>query len=147
VTRSLIGWVVADVLIVLLIIVSSVLVLLLRRRILQRDGGFELCLRLHPGRWGGGWVFGIGRYDGDEIAWFKTFGLSLRPRRCLARRNLEVLDRHRPDEEDESLVPPGHVVLSCRVGGRTLDMSMEEQAVTGFLAWLESAPPGQHLVA
>ena len=145
--QSLVGWLVADVLIAVLVVVASLIILLLRRRILQRGGGFELCLRLHPGHWGGGWVFGIGRYEGDKIAWFKTFGLSLRARRCLPRRSLEVLGRHRPDTEDQRLVPPGHVVLACRVGGRTLDMSMEEQAVTGFLAWLEAAPPGQHLVA
>jgi hypothetical protein len=145
VSRSLIGWLVADVLIILVVVGTAVLALSARRRILQRAGGFELCLRLHPGRWGGGWVFGIGRYDGDQIVWFKTFAVSLRPRERLPRRDLEVLDRRPPDEEDQSLVPAGHVVLSCRVGGRTLDMSMEEPAVTGFLAWLESAPPGQHL--
>jgi Protein of unknown function (DUF2550) len=147
VAQSLVGWLVVDVLIAVLVVVASVITLLVRRRILERDGGFELCLRLHPGRWGGGWVFGIGRYEGDRIAWFKTFGLSLRARRCLPRQRLEVIDRHWPNDEDRRLVPSGHVVLACRVGGRTLDMSMEEQAVTGFLAWLEAAPPGQHLVA
>jgi len=33
------------------------------------------------------------------------------------------------------------------VAGQRIEFGMSPSAVTGFLAWLESAPPGHHLVA
>ena len=145
--QSVIGWAAIYVAIAVALFGLAVVLVALRRRVLQRDGGFDLCLRLHPGRWGGGWVFGVGRYDGDQIAWYRTFGVSLRPQLCLVRRELTVVNRRRPVDGDEWHVPPGHVVLACRNGDDDLDLSMEPPAVTGFLAWLESAPPGQQFVA
>ena len=93
--QSVIGWAAIYVAIAVALFGLAVVLVALRRRVLQRDGGFDLCLRLHPGRWGGGWVFGVGRYDGDQIAWYRTFGVSLRPQLCLVRRELTVVNRRR----------------------------------------------------
>ena len=144
---SSLGWVALVVLVAVLLLVLGLVVLSARRRILQRDGGFDLCVRLHPGQWGGGWVFGIGRYDGDRILWFRTFGVGLRPRRVFLRRELDLLERNDPDPEDGLHVPPGHIVLTCRYAGSPIDLTMDALAVTGFVSWLEGAPPGEQVVA
>jgi hypothetical protein len=36
-------------------------------------------------------------------------------------------------------------VLGCLHRGTRLELAMSEDALTGFLAWLEAAPPGQRV--
>jgi hypothetical protein len=38
--------------------------------------------------------------------------------------------------------PPRASVLRCRVGEREVELAMTPGVLTGFLSWLESAPPG-----
>jgi hypothetical protein len=121
--------------------------LFLRRTILQRQGGFDLCLRVGQAAWSDGWVFGIARYRGDVIEWFRTFSYGSRVRRVLPRRDLTVVGRRVPDAEEAYDLPAGHVVFIWEVRGERLEVSMSEAASMAFLAWLEAAPPGEHLVA
>jgi hypothetical protein len=37
------------------------------------------------------------------------------------------------------------MVLECNQQGRVIELAMSEDALTGFLSWLEAAPPGQHV--
>jgi hypothetical protein len=38
----------------------------------------------------------------------------------------------------------GVVIVRCREGaGSNVELAMGEAALTGFLSWLEAAPPGQ----
>jgi hypothetical protein len=39
-------------------------------------------------------------------------------------------------------MPSGAVVLRCRTGVDELELAMRQDTLTGFLSWLESAPPG-----
>lgn len=144
---ALIAWI-AVILAVLALSVSAALVVLyLRRRALQRDGGFDMCMRVGSEHgWAGGWVFGIGRYRGEQLEWFRTFSFGVRPKRTFRRSDLAVSNRRTPDAEEDFELPTGHVVLSCAVGPRSIEMSMTDAAATAFLAWLEAAPPGGHLV-
>jgi hypothetical protein len=121
--------------------------LFLRRTILQRQGGFDLCLRVGQAAWSDGWVFGIARYRGDVIEWFRTFSYGSRVRRVLPRRDLTVVGRRVPDAEEAYDLPAGHVVFIWEVRGERLEVSMSEAASMALLAWLEAAPPGEHLVA
>jgi hypothetical protein len=144
---ALITWV-AVVLIALAALVAAALVVLyLRRGVLQREGGFDMCMRVGSQEgWAGGWIFGIGRYRGECLEWFRTFSFAPRPKRSVRRGQLAVSGRRAPDAEEDFELPAGHVVLSCAVGPTTVEISMTEPAATAFLAWLEAAPPGGHLV-
>lgn len=144
---ALITWV-AVVLIALAVLVAVTLVVLyLRRSLLQREGGFDMCMRMGSQEgWAGGWVFGIGRYRGERLEWFRTFSFFPRPKRSFRRGELAVSSRRAPDSEEDFELPAGHVVLSCAVRRTTVEISMTEPASTAFLAWLEAAPPGGHLV-
>jgi hypothetical protein len=121
--------------------------LFVRRTVLQRQGGFDLCLRIGTAGWSDGWVFGIARYRGDVLEWFRTFSFGTRVQRVLPRRDLTVVGRRTPTADEAYDLPAGHVVLIWEVAGERLEVSMSEAASMALLAWLEAAPPGGHLVA
>ena len=132
-----------------LVIVGALLVgLFIRRRVLQREGGLDMCLS--EGRedgWSGGWVFGVGIVRGEQIDWFRTFTLSFRPKRVLCRADLVVWSRREPDAEEAYELPGGHIIFTCTAVEAPVEMSMSESSATAFMAWLEGAPPGGHLVS
>jgi hypothetical protein len=136
--------VVLDVLVGLVVLALLGLGLLaLRRRVITRRGGtFDCSLRLREGPNGKGWVLGIGRYAGDELEWYRVFSYSTRPRRTFVRRNLRVIDRREPTGVEVFSLLSGAVVVSCRDGDHRLELAMSSEALTGFLSWVESAPPG-----
>jgi hypothetical protein len=118
-----------------------------RRGFLQRDGGFDMCVRgnSHEG-WAGGWAFGIGRYRGESVEWFRTFSFAVWPKRSFRRIDLSVERRRVPDIEESYELPADHVILVCVVADAAVEVSMTEAAATAFLAWLEAAPPGGQFV-
>ncbi|MET8680147.1 DUF2550 domain-containing protein [Streptomyces sp. NPDC004647] len=130
----------------------------LRRRLIQRSGGtFDCSLRWNvpssadpesgsgPERGGKGWVYGVARYNGDRIEWFRVFSYAPRPRRVLERSAIEVLSRRAPQGEEELALLSDSIILGCLHRGTHLELAMSEDALTGFLAWLEAAPPGQRV--
>ncbi|WP_327178002.1 DUF2550 domain-containing protein [Streptomyces sp. NBC_01335] len=136
--------------VVLVLILVGLFVFGLRRRLIQRSGGtFDCSLRwdvsTEPDPTGKGWVYGVARYSGDRVDWFRVFSYSPRPRRGLERSAIEVVDRRLPEGEEELALLSDSVVLGCLLRGTRLELAMSEDALTGFLAWLEAAPPGQRV--
>jgi hypothetical protein len=124
----------------------------LRRRLIQRPGGtFDCSLRpaptgdAEPTAGGKGWVYGVARYSGDRVEWFRVFSYAIRPRRVLERPAIEVTGRREPQGSEELALLSDAVVLSCVHRGTRLELAMSDDALTGFLAWLEAAPPGQRV--
>jgi hypothetical protein len=147
------GWILA------LLIAGAVLVavgLAARRILLGRAGGTVECgLRETEADT---WRLGLAAYRPDELCWFSAFGLRLRPDEVFDRSSLSITGR-RPAEQTEAVsIGAGTVVVECRSGPesdgvlpgltapgpapRTVELAMSEEALTGFLAWLEAAPPG-----
>lgn len=121
-----------------------------RRRVIQRSGGtFDCSARFTPPRAGQaagkGWLYGVARYNGDHVEWFRVFSYAPRPRQTLQRDRIRVRDRRHPQGDEELALLPGAMVLSCRHESREVELAMSEDALTGFLAWLEAAPPGQRV--
>lgn len=130
----------------LLAVAAFLLALSLRRRVLQRRGGaIELSLRLRTRHVHRGWVFGVGRFDGDRLEWYRVFSLAMRPRRTLSRRDLSVVSRRPPEGAERLSLLGGAVVMECRSSSGPVELAMEPSALTGFLAWLEATPPGATL--
>ena len=99
---------------VLLVAVLLLVAIAVRRRLLQRQGGtIELSLRLRPLTHGRGWALGIGRFSGDELAWYRVFSLAVGPRRTLSRRELEVGSRREPVGGEALGLLEGAVVMCC----------------------------------
>ncbi|MBB0244713.1 DUF2550 family protein [Streptomyces alkaliphilus] len=135
---------------VLALVVFGLLGFGVRRRVIQRAGGTFDC----SGRWtppapgqssGKNWVYGVARYNGDRIEWFRVFSYLPKPRLSLERDLIEVRERRHPQGDEEVALLPGAIVLTCRHDGSDLELGMSEDALTGFLAWLEAAPPGRRV--
>ncbi|MFE4669544.1 DUF2550 domain-containing protein [Streptomyces sp. NPDC056716] len=136
--------------IVVALVVVGLFVFGLRRRLIQRSGGtFDCSLRWgvpeQSDTSGKGWAYGIARYNGDRIEWFRVFSYAPRPRRVLERASIEVAGRRLPEGEEELALLSDAVILTCLHQGTRLELAMSEDALTGFLAWLEAAPPGQRV--
>lgn len=135
-------WVLRVVVSLLALLGLVLIVLTARRMALQRPvGTFACSLRVgeHPD--GDGWSYGIGRYHGDRVEWFAVFGLSMRPRRTLRGRELLVGARRAPVPAENGAIPAGVMVVECRYGGERVDLAMTPDVLTGFLSWVEAAPP------
>jgi hypothetical protein len=134
-------------LIVLVLLGALVLVaLVVRRRALARGGGtVELSFRLRDRDHGGGWVLGLGRFEGDSLQWYRVFSLAMRPRRTFTRRDLSVVAQRQPDPSEKRALLSGAVVMECRSSAGVVELAMGPSATTGFLAWLEATPPGATL--
>ncbi|MFF7965725.1 DUF2550 domain-containing protein [Streptomyces sp. NPDC007903] len=139
--------------IVVALVVVGLFLFGLRRRLIQRSGGtFDCSLRWDVAEHGDqasvngkGWSYGVARYNGDRIEWYRVFSYALRPRRVLERSRIEVAGRRLPEGEEELALLSDAVILACVHQGTRLELAMSEDALTGFLAWLEAAPPGQRV--
>jgi Protein of unknown function (DUF2550) len=99
------------------------------------------------------WRLGLAGYQPDELRWFSAFGVRLRPKEIFVRSTLRVVSRRPATTAEAASLGTGVVVLECRADGelagdgrpRTgagpVELAMSEAALTGFLAWLEAAPP------
>ena len=126
----------------------SVLALTVRRMLLSRPvGTFACSLRHgeHPD--GEGWSYGIGRYHGDRVEWFPIFSLAWKPRHIMTRRQLRVRSRRDPSPVEAHSIPAGSIVVVCALGTERLELAMTHGAMTGFMSWVEAAPPKDPMVA
>ena len=139
---------------VLVLIVLAAAVLASRRYLLERSGGtVECALRIPVGS--GAWRLGVLSYQHDSLSWHGALGVLLRPEREFHRRSLSVVSR-RPAEPSETVtLGADRIVVEVRIkpaadepsspSGELVELAMTDQALTGFLAWLEASPPGSHL--
>lgn len=133
--------------VLLLLVLLYGVALVVRRRWISRNGGtFELSVRVRSGRAGRGWILGVARYTEDGLEWFRVFSLAPRPRLAYRRAEIEYLGRREPSGVEAYSLYSGHIVVSCRTPRGPLELAMSPAALTGFLAWLESAPPGRQLM-
>ncbi|WP_433438635.1 DUF2550 domain-containing protein [Nonomuraea sp. CA-141351] len=117
-----------------LILVAFAALIVLRGVTLARSRGSVLC-RLRVGD--RGWQSGVARYADGELHWIPLLGVRLRPRHAIARRGLVISARREIDG--------GLFAVDCGGTTRGISLAMSADALTGFLAWLESAPPSAYL--
>jgi len=134
------AWLFAAFLILLVLAAAGIAA---RRFLLERRGATVECALRQRGR---PWRLGLASYQLDEFRWYRIFGFSMRPERVFPRRDLAVVARRPPTGDEASILGPGRVVAECQAGATgPVDLALAEPALTGLLAWLESAPPGSHL--
>jgi hypothetical protein len=114
----------------------------LRRFRLLREGGIHVALRRRIDDSGRGWHFGVGRYRGDEFVWYRVLGMRSGPDQVIPRGGLEIGDRRTPSGPESYAIPANSTVLRCTDKIGELELAMGQDALTGFLSWLESSPPG-----
>ncbi|OLF08097.1 hypothetical protein BLA60_24865 [Actinophytocola xinjiangensis] len=137
------------VVVAVLFLVTVVLAWLAVRRLRAlRSGGVHAALRTRLDDTGKGWHLGVGRYQGDEFVWFRVLSLRPGPDRVIHRSGLEIADRREPLGAELYSMPPASRVLRFRAPATSapepdVEIAMGPDALTGFLSWLESAPPGR----
>jgi Protein of unknown function (DUF2550) len=121
--------------------------LFVRRRLLGRSPGtFECSLTMRPPRDAGpmaarGWTLGLGRYRDSTLEWFRIFSFSPRPKYTFDR-SMTVRRRRTPVGAEAFSMYGGSVVIAVELeSGRAIELAMSDSALTGFLAWVEAAPP------
>ncbi|WP_415647263.1 DUF2550 domain-containing protein [Stackebrandtia soli] len=117
-------------------------VLFVRRFILTRSGTVAMAIRIYrrvPGR---GWAPGFAKYEQGRLQWYRMFSYAPRPRVVLDRSDLKVEERREPVDAERQIFPPSVVILCCQAPAGEVEIAMTRSALTGFLSWLEAAPPG-----
>jgi hypothetical protein len=134
--------------VVLVFVLLYGIALIVRRRVLARRGGtFELSYRVRTDKSGRGWVLGLGRYTSTSLEWFRIFSLNPRPKRVWDRGDLAYAGRRDPSGVEQLSLYPDHLVIRCTSRDGDLELALSQEALMGFQAWLEAAPPSaaQHL--
>lgn len=127
----------------LIAVCAAVLVVLVFAAILGRQ---RHMLRL-PGAMpvavqrGNRWLYGVGRYQGDELRWYRALGIGTKASKVLRQGRVEVLGRRPRASAERKSLPPGSVVVQCRTPDETLTLALGESAFTGFVSWLEASAP------
>jgi hypothetical protein len=121
-----------------ILIGALVVAFLLRRRFLLSGLG-AVTIWLRP-EGSPRWSVGVAWYGGDTLLWYRALSLSVRPQRRLQRAGFSIEGRRRAAPEDLAL-PGDAVVLACRTCAGVQELAMDPATVTGFLSWVESAPP------
>ncbi len=120
-----------------LLLVLAVAFLLRRRFLLSGLGAVTVWLRpVGSPRWS----VGVAWYGGDMLLWYRGVSLAVRPHERLCRSELRVQSRRRPGRNDLAL-PSDVVILSIATPEGPRELAMDSSTVTGFLSWVESAPP------
>jgi hypothetical protein len=117
-------------------VVLSAGILARQRYMLRATGTVPLAVQR-----GNRWLYGVGRYDGGELRFYRALGWGTRPTRVLRQGHVEVLARRGPRDVERKTLPPTAVVVECRVDGETFAFAIGESAYTGFVSWLESSAP------
>lgn len=126
-----------------LVLIALLVMLVAWRRLRDlRVGGIEVALRTRKDDGGRGWHLGMAHYRGEECVWYRVLSLRSGPSRVLNRNEVEIVARREPSMAESYVVPSGATVLTLIHLGQELELAMGSDALTGFLSWLESAPPG-----
>jgi len=73
------------------LIVGCLLVLARQRYMLRVAGAIPLAV--HNGK---RWLYGVARYVGGELRWYRSLGLATRPSRVFRRGELRIVGHRRP---------------------------------------------------
>ena len=137
---------VMEVLLIIAALTVAVAVYLLltyvRRSAFSRYGSVAMAARVSQRMPGRGWAPGFAVYESGTLRWYRMFSLALGPRYSLARTDLEVSERREPFGAEAQIFPSDVVILRCKSSRGDIELAMTDSAVTGFLSWLEAAPPG-----
>jgi Protein of unknown function (DUF2550) len=120
-----------------LVVIASAAVLARQRYMLRTAGGVPLAIRARDNRW----LYGVARYVGGELRWYRALGIGTRPSRVLQRSQLEVVGRRAPDASELRSLPKTVVVVECQDGDNRMVFALGQSAYTGFVSWLEASAP------
>jgi hypothetical protein len=120
-----------------LVVLLFAAVLARQKYILRVPGGVPLAICVRGNRW----VYGVARFAGGELRWYRGIGIGARPTKVLHRSELSVLTRRAPVPAELSSLPAASIIVECRYRTETATFGFSEGAFTGFVSWLEASAP------
>jgi uncharacterized protein DUF2550 len=127
--------IVAAAAVVLVVLLAAVLAR--QRYMLRVAGGVPVAVRVRGYRW----VYGIARYAGGELRWYRGIGIGTKPSKVLHRNQLSVLTHRSPVPAELASLPASSIIVECRYGDGMATFGFSEGAYTGFISWLEASAP------
>lgn len=118
-------------------VIACAVVLARQRYMVRAVGAIPMAVLSANGRW----LYGIGRYAGAQLRWYRSLGLGTRPSRVLWRAQLQVVGHRAPGPDESRALPAGAVIVDCRVGAEELVLALGQGAFTGFISWIEASSP------
>jgi hypothetical protein len=115
----------------------------MRRAAIRRPGGAVECSLRQSGD--DHWRRGVAAFRTDQLYWFSTCGVGLRPDAAFDRRAMQLVAR-RDVDTTEMIKPPDEltqlVVVRFETGADAdpVWMALSRDALTGLLAWIEAGP-------
>jgi hypothetical protein len=122
------------------VVVLCALVLARQRFMLHASGSTPMALRVVR-RQGARWLYGVSRYAGPELHWYRALGLGTRPSKVWQRADLVVVSHRSRAETELTSLPQAAVIVECRAAGAEATFALGESAFTGFVSWLEASAP------
>lgn len=119
------------------IIVLCAAVLARQRYMMRASGGQPVAIRVRDHRW----IYGIARYTGGELRWYRAIGVGTRPTKVMDRGELAITGHRSPTPAELNSLPATAVIVECRFGAGTTTLAFGESGFTGFVSWLESSAP------
>lgn len=124
-------------LVAVLLVVLLLSTLIARQRFMLRsDGTIAVAVKA-----GSRWQYGVARFAGEELQWFRVLGIGTRPTRSLRRGDLVVISNHTATAEEQASLPPTAVIVECVDSIGPITLGLADSAYTGFVSWLESSAP------
>lgn len=136
-------------LIAVLVLCLPIVVIYARRRLLTGAGGhFDCALDVGGSSSGPQWALGFARYHRGQLEWFRALSLSPRPALSINRCSTDYLHQRQPSFLEASQLFDHSCVVTIRnrFNEHEYELAMEPHNVMGLMTWLESAPPGSHVL-
>jgi hypothetical protein len=135
---ALAGWIFA---VLILAVMTAALAVVGRRFVIRHHGGTVECGIRQVGDTR--WRSGIAAYRPGQLCWFRAYGIRLRPDAIYERQELRLVAGRTVDEAAGPGPGRATVVVRFAVGSdaEPLWLAMGEDALTGFMAWLEAGSP------
>jgi hypothetical protein len=120
-----------------LLVIACAAVLARQRYMLRVAGAIPLAVHAHGNRW----LYGVARYLGGELRWYRSLGIATRPSRIWRRDALQIVSHRSPRESELGSLPATAIVVECRHRGAVIHLALGEGAYTGFVSWVEASAP------
>lgn len=120
-----------------LVVLIFAAVLARQRFMLHVAGAVPMAIQVRGHRW----VYGVGRYAGDDLRWYRALGLGTRPTIVLHRTQLSVTSHRRPEADELASLPASAYIVVCAYGSGAATLGLSDGAFTGFVSWLEASAP------
>jgi hypothetical protein len=129
-----------------LIAVVLLAIAFLRWHSFNRDKStFSCSFHVGSGVDGGRWSRGIAKFSGGALLWYSGVGFTRRPDHRFLQREIELGPKRWPEGSERALLLDDQqiVLIQDRNSLPLCELAMESTAMTGLLAWIEAAPPGE----